>query len=278
MSTAFTSVFTEVDLWVAQTGIISELYNAAYERADIGGMFDCSSPQVGHWFSKTGGPYAGETYQRWESTQSIDEDYWDSGANRNDWRQIIRPLQENHGDNWVDFTASPYLEGLTAPVTFSESSATGFRSAAGLHASGFRRATEWDPDNDDWTDKSDAMYSYGYPAYTPLASVGKGDICGPWLIEDIQDALTALKWTYAEGSFDGSNYFSITMDSPWYFDSIECEVDFYGRLILGGTYTFLETRPGVLSGDGVATTASTYDPATYNGCIGIFKWDFTYSN
>jgi hypothetical protein len=61
-----------------------------------------------------------------------------------------------------------------------------FWAVAGL-PSGFRRATAFDPEADDWTDYSDPMFSYGPPE--------ANDIMGPWLWADMQAALSALKWT-----------------------------------------------------------------------------------
>jgi hypothetical protein len=52
---------------------------------------------------------------------------------------------------------------------------------------GFRRATAWDPAVNDWTDYNDPMYSYGHAQ--------QGDIFGPWIYVDLQNALKALLWT-----------------------------------------------------------------------------------
>jgi hypothetical protein len=50
---------------------------------------------------------------------------------------------------------------------------------------GFRRATAWNPSSDDWTDIADPMFSYGF--------IQAGDILGPWIIVDLQNALSILK-------------------------------------------------------------------------------------
>jgi hypothetical protein len=55
---------------------------------------------------------------------------------------------------------------------------TTFRTEAGLNASGFRRATAWP-----------GSFSYG--------KIQAGDIIGPWIVEDLQKAFDALRWTYA---------------------------------------------------------------------------------
>jgi hypothetical protein len=58
-----------------------------------------------------------------------------------------------------------------------------WREAAGLHSSGFRRATAWaDP-------STDPTFDYGL--------IQTGDIAGYWIWEDIVKGLRALKWTVA---------------------------------------------------------------------------------
>jgi hypothetical protein len=73
-----------------------------------------------------------------------------------------------------------------------------WRSVAGLHPFGFRRATEWNPSINDWTDilTPDSMF-------TPEGGGGfgvmqAGDIIGPWIFEDLQKGLGAMRWNLAE--------------------------------------------------------------------------------
>lgn len=91
---------------------------------------------------------------------------------------------------YVDHLHGPFA---TDPDTGEESvllySLATFREAAGLNASGFRRATEWDG-------ITEPEWSYG--------SMEVGDIIGPWIFEDLQKAFKALKWT-VKGSSSGAN-------------------------------------------------------------------------
>jgi len=91
---------------------------------------------------------------------------------------------------YLDHTEIPNagdLEGET-PADLPTYDATAFNTVVGHTL--WRRATSWDPDaGDDWTDPSDAMYA------TPGIAQA-GDIDGPWCFEDLQLAITALKWTY----------------------------------------------------------------------------------
>lgn len=69
------------------------------------------------------------------------------------------------------------------------------REIAQIHENGWRRATTWPSD---WTDLDDPAYSYGY------AQVG--DIYGPWIFDDLQKMLTALKWTRPQATTYGATY------------------------------------------------------------------------
>jgi len=60
-----------------------------------------------------------------------------------------------------------------------------WRAAAGIHSSGFRRTAGWDPTNDDWTNNADPMYVYG--------TMQEDDIIGPWIMDDIQKGLIAMR-------------------------------------------------------------------------------------
>jgi hypothetical protein len=66
------------------------------------------------------------------------------------------------------------------------------RDNAGMSASGFRRATSWNPEASDWTDVDDGMFAHGL--------MQEGDIIGPWILDDLQRAFDALRWTYGKGS------------------------------------------------------------------------------
>ena len=61
-----------------------------------------------------------------------------------------------------------------------------FRAVAGLNGEGFRRASVWVPDEEDPDWSVDPEFSYGI--------ITDSDIAGPWVTEDLQKALSALKW------------------------------------------------------------------------------------
>ncbi len=59
----------------------------------------------------------------------------------------------------------------------------------------FRRAVEYDPDVNEWTDTNDPMFIPFTTTGTLATGAGfvhKGDIIGPWLIEDMQKALDVI--------------------------------------------------------------------------------------
>ena len=56
-------------------------------------------------------------------------------------------------------------------------------SHSGVSAWDWRAAVAWDPAVDDWTDPSDPMFA------SPRR-IQAGDIIGPWIIVDIQEAIT----------------------------------------------------------------------------------------
>lgn len=69
---------------------------------------------------------------------------------------------------------------------------SGFEAEAGCRL--WRRATSWDPDGgDDWTDPDDDFYA------TP-GRAQAGDILGPWIIDDLQKAISCLQWTFVNDS------------------------------------------------------------------------------
>jgi hypothetical protein len=82
---------------------------------------------------------------------------------------------------WVDDSASiqPNNEGTALPIL----DLSRWKTNSGLY-DGFRRATTWPSD---WTDYDDPAYSYGV--------IQAGDIRGPWIFEDLQKGLDALRWT-----------------------------------------------------------------------------------
>ena len=95
------------------------------------------------------------------------------------WQDAIEEMAVlfvDHTHNGGDFT------GEENPTRFDLET---FAAAAGLTYPGLWRAYTVHPDDD------------GEPAYRQIQA---GDIIGPWLFEDLQAALTALKWTYTPAS------------------------------------------------------------------------------
>jgi hypothetical protein len=135
--------------------------------------------------------------------------------------------------NWPAF--SPYSPG---PV-FSLAT---FRTAAGLHADGWRRATgEWD---------GTAAPAFG-TAPNEYGKIQDGDILGWWIWEDIVKALQTLKWTIATThTHTGGHYKSVfnaiygdfataaaDWDSKWAAASIADRDITYGSNLAFRTYS-----------------------------------------
>lgn len=97
------------------------------------------------------------------------------------WTEIQNWLEENCV-NFVDHNVA--IEGAASVTMFTLAT---WRAAAGLDVDGFRRATVWvpDPTSPDWT--ADPDFSFGV--------MQAGDILGPWILDDLQKGLSALKWT-----------------------------------------------------------------------------------
>ena len=81
-----------------------------------------------------------------------------------------------------------FTEGGTIPW-YTQSS---FYTKAGLNASGWRRATTW-------SGSGSPSYSYGY-AQT-------GDILGPWIFEDLQDAMSVMRMIPLGERYGNTNVF-----------------------------------------------------------------------
>jgi hypothetical protein len=64
-----------------------------------------------------------------------------------------------------------------------------FCADAGMSPDGWRRATVYDPATDDWTDLDDPMWTREGNGFGWFSV---GDIFGPWLVDDLQKALTRL--------------------------------------------------------------------------------------
>lgn len=100
--------------------------------------------------------------------------------------------------NELEINCSYFIDHSNGPINptgddFLSFTLATWRAAAGLNASGFRRATEWDGVND-------PAWSYGW--------MQAGDIIGPWIFEDIQNGLSALRWTTRAASSNLINRFN----------------------------------------------------------------------
>ena len=95
--------------------------------------------------------------------------------------------------SYITSTTPPDFENLGTeeipiwfPVDWTLFTLAAWRTEAGIHADGFRRATEWIPGADDGTWENDVDFSPG--------KMQAGDIIGPWLFDDIQKGLDALNY------------------------------------------------------------------------------------
>jgi hypothetical protein len=104
--------------------------------------------------------------------------------------------------NFVDPTVGPggYSEGAP-PISPMGGLAY---TLSGMSASGWRRATSYDPLVNDWTDVDDPMFEYGF--------MSEGDIIGPWILDDLQRILKVMTVNHDHpGAFPGgvSTYFEV---------------------------------------------------------------------
>jgi len=102
------------------------------------------------------------------------------------WK-TFQDWQEANLTSFVDENAT--IVGTAAVTMWTTAT---WRTEAGIHSSGYRRATAWDTATDDWTDNTDAMFSYG--------KMQAGDIIGPWIFDDLQKGFDALNWTTKTGT------------------------------------------------------------------------------
>ena len=132
---------------------------------------------------------------------------------------------------WVDDTNFSTLTEYDHPKDIAYTLAT-FRTEAGLNASGFRRATAWP-----------GTFGYG--------KMQEGDIIGPWIVEDLQKAFDAMRW-----SFTAAEPFILDYVIPIYFP----ENSTTPALITVSLPTYFERT---VSGEG-STEANSYSDASDN--------------
>lgn len=110
--------------------------------------------------------------------------YGQNFASTNFWT-LWQGKVESICTNFVDTNNVP-----TDGITITNYTLGGWRRAAGI-TNGFRRATNFNPAVNDWTDYNDPMYTNaGYGFYRV------GDIVGVWLFVDMQNGLTAQDQWY----------------------------------------------------------------------------------
>lgn len=101
------------------------------------------------------------------------------------WRRLQLTLEK--ATSCVNHVSGPLLADKTAIREFTMPE---FLSAAGLPADGLRRARSWN--------------GYGTPVWETGGYTQAGDIIGPWIIEDLQKAFSAMRWTARYTNTEGS--------------------------------------------------------------------------
>lgn len=118
-----------------------------------------------------------------------------------DGQDVSEPAFFSQMQSWVNSNLSNFvnhtLGSFNNELEITMFTQAAFRTEAGLHSSGFRRAREWSPDDhDDWTDNDDDMFMYGVQT--------ERDIIGPWDVVDLQLAFTAMQHTVAAIDYTGA--------------------------------------------------------------------------
>lgn len=94
---------------------------------------------------------------------------------------------ETLGRGFIDNATLP-LDGLTNTAFVLYTSET-LRTAAGVSSNGFRRATNYDPQVDDWTVVEGGMWTNTGNGY---GQIQEFDVFGPWIPDDIQRMLGVM--------------------------------------------------------------------------------------
>ena len=159
--------------------------------------FDTSYIESGDWshvdngnqlvaaIAERGGPFF-DTFPR---TLTIGVNTFEESASRLSW---IEDMVAWLGTNCVTFVQSHNVDGTARAATYHDlqgaiemwTPAKLYQSVSGgVSDAGFRRATEWPTDPDDYEDEK---FSYGAPQV--------GDIAGPWIFKDLFAAFARLIW------------------------------------------------------------------------------------
>lgn len=108
--------------------------------------------------------------------------------------QCLSPLAPIYSYGYLDDLAA--ISGASSTTALIK---TQLYSRASMSPDGFSRAINWDPSVNDWTNINDPMYF----AHGPIEA---GDIIGPWIFKEIQQALSVLKWTAGSVGPDVANF------------------------------------------------------------------------
>jgi len=130
-----------------------------------------------------------------------------------------------------------------ADITYSNT--VDYLAAIGLSSNGWRKATSYNPETNDWRNPYDPMYATN--SVDEFLSVG--EILGPWIIDDLQIVLGALRHyaigqsTYsADWIIAGTNAYGQggDTDASWSVAKSTAEADY--ELYSNGTYPMMATE------------------------------------
>jgi len=243
--TAFTTISDNLDV-LAIPGPIEEVVTALKERSNVGALTvaDPVEDDDGTIVAAVGGGF--------------------------DWSKFGIALRDS-ASRFADHDADPEGEAdvpmLTEDLLFERAEI----------ADGFRGAIAFDPDVDDWTDYADPIFAGRYRKTWPGYD---GEILGPWILADVQAMVSALRRTTKSGSVevpdpDGAPDVAVaTVSGLW--TGREHIAMCYLRDAGTGLLTLFETIGA--SSDASHTTTGTFDPADYDSCEWVLRWDFTKSN
>jgi len=99
---------------------------------------------------------------------------------------------ENNFSQFIDHVNGPLRSDKLWFLFFDADNIQAWRQIAGLNVDGFRRSRDWDGIHE--------------PIWLDEGIIQRGDIIGYWIIEDLQKALSSLRWTFKNaGNGVGNN-------------------------------------------------------------------------
>jgi len=189
-----------------------------------------------------------------------DEDWWEDDINeieeifarndeyrnlQGDWYEFFATIQEKIQDMatgyFLDYVNGPLLDDLSDFLYFydnDDDETKTWREAAGLNpfdedeeeGAAFRRVRNWDG-------FGEPTYEYGWAQF--------GDVIGPWIFEDIQKGLSALRHTSH-------------MQNAGYYNEIYAEAGYAGGDCATGLINFNAAWAAANWGPNIAYTALSY--------------------